>query len=82
MNRFETMPQIQQITQQLDRLIAEMITLRQQVVALNPETPSTETQSSVRQAEYFGMWAGREDMQGRSSREWLEDLRSRQWVRQ
>ncbi len=37
---------------------------------------------SVRDAEYFGMWADREDMRGLSSREWLERLRSQQWSRQ
>jgi hypothetical protein len=36
---------------------------------------------SVRESEYFGMWAEREDMQGLSSREWLERSRSHQWAR-
>jgi hypothetical protein len=40
------------------------------------------TEHSVREAEYFGMWADRQDMQGLSSREWLERLRSQQWSRQ
>jgi hypothetical protein len=34
---------------------------------------------SVREAEYFGMWADREDMHGLSSREWLDSLRAQQW---
>ena len=80
MSTIETTPQIQQIMQQIDRLIAEMVALRQQVVALSSTSPSS--QVSVQQAEYFGMWADREDMQGRSSREWLEDLRGQQWTRQ
>ena len=80
MNTFETTPQIQQIMQEIDRLIAEMTALRRQVADLR--AASTLPDSSVRQAEYFGMWADREDMQGRSSREWLEDLRSQQWLRQ
>ena len=79
MTTLETSVQIQQIMQELDRLIAEMTTLRQQVAALSKTT--TTSQSSVRQAEYFGMWADREDMQGRSSREWLEELRRQQWMR-
>jgi hypothetical protein len=39
-------------------------------------------QRSVREADYFGMWADREDMQGLSSRQWLERLRNQQWNRQ
>jgi len=79
MNTVERSSQIQQIMQQLDRMIAEMTVLRRQVAALS--NASVSPQPSVKQAEYFGMWADREDMQGRSSREWLEDLRSRQWIR-
>ena len=72
--------QIQQILQEIDRLIAEMAFLRSQVAALSSASVS-ETRS-VRQAEYFGMWADREDMRGRSSRAWLEDLRSQHWMQQ
>ena len=36
---------------------------------------------SVREADYFGIWADREDLKDRSSREWLEDLRKEQWRR-
>ncbi len=51
--------QIQHILQEIDRLIAEMTALRSQVAALhNPLAPQ---RRSVRQAEYFGMWADRED---------------------
>ncbi len=47
-----------------------------------PESSSETTpHASVRQAEYFGMWADRDDMAGQSSRAWLEDLRSQQWMR-
>ena len=80
MNTVETSSEIQQIMQQLDRLIAEMTVLRRQVAALS--SASLSLQPSVRQADYFGMWADREDMKGRTSREWLEELRSQQWVRQ
>jgi hypothetical protein len=80
MNTFETTSQIQQIMQRLDQLIAEMVVLRQQVVALSGTSSSSQT--SVQQAEYFGMWADREDMQDRTSRAWLEDLRDQQWNRQ
>jgi hypothetical protein len=85
------------ILQTLDRLINEMNVLRSQVVASleNPsaktinsireiaplENSSAKTISSIREAEYFGMWANREDMPEGSSRAWLEQLRSTQWSR-
>ena len=72
--------QIQQILQEIDRLIAEMAFLRSQVAALS--NASASEGRSVRQAEYFGMWADREDMRGRSSRAWLENLRSQHWMHQ
>ena len=78
MNIYETTPQLEHIMQQIDRLIAEMTSLRGQVAALN--SASVSAQSSVRQAEYFGMWADREDMAEQSSRTWLEKLRSQQWA--
>ena len=72
-------PQVQDIVEEIDRLIAEMATLRSKVSALGsvPVRPDR----SVREAEYSGMWAEREDMRGLSSRKWLEDLRSQQWSR-
>ena len=76
----ETSPQIQQIMQQLDRLIAEMMTLRSQVAALSSAT--TTDRPSIRQADYFGMWADRADMAGQSSRAWLEAIRNQQWTPQ
>jgi hypothetical protein len=79
MNSLEISPEIQQIMQEIDRLITEMTKLRQQVAALSRGSTSPH---SIRQAEYFGMWADREDMVGRSSRAWLEELRRQQWVRQ
>lgn len=71
--------QVQHIVQEIDRLIAEMTTLREQVLALSK--PASRSARSVREADYFGMWADREDMQGLSSREWLERLRAQQWRR-
>ena len=59
MNMGEISPQIEQITQRLDRLIAEMTGLRRQVAALSHT--STSPHRSVRQSEYFGMWAGLDD---------------------
>jgi hypothetical protein len=69
--------QTQRIVQEIDRLIAEMMVLRDQVSALS-ESPAR-TSCSVREAEYFGMWSDRDDMQGLSSREWLERSRAQQW---
>lgn len=75
MNTAKNASQIQHIIQEIDRLIAEMNTLRSQVMALS--SPVTPPNRSVRQAEYFGMWADREDMRGQSSRAWLEQLRAK-----
>ena len=71
------------ILQTLDRLISEMNTLRSQVIASLEENsyPKTTTPTPVRESEYFGMWANREDMPEDSSRAWLEQLRSTQWSR-
>jgi len=72
-------PQVEHIVQEIDRLIAEMARLRREVAALSDA--SAPSDRSVREGEFFGMWADRPDMQGRSSREWLQDLRARQWTR-
>ena len=71
---------IEDVVQQIDQLIAEMTSLRGQVAALS--SPPIHPGRSVREAEYFGMWADRKDMRGLSSREWLESLRAQQWARQ
>jgi hypothetical protein len=36
---------------------------------------------SIRDAEFFGMWADRKDMEGMSSRDWLDNMRDSQWSR-
>lgn len=79
MNTTKAPPQIQVIVQEIDRLIAEMNTLRSYVSSLSG--PPVQPDRSVREAEYFGMWADREDMRDLSSREWLNNLRSQQWAR-
>ena len=71
---------IQDIVEEIDRLITEMTMLRSRVSAL--DSSPVQLRHSVREMEYFGMWAEREDMRGLSSREWLERLRSQQWMRQ
>ena len=77
MNTLKDFSQIEQIIQEIDRLMSEMSQLRSQVAALG--SPLVSATGSVRQAEYFGMWADREDMAGQSSQAWLEWLRSEQW---
>ncbi len=79
MSALKDPPQIQHIVHEIDRLIAEMAALRSQVAALS--SPPIHADRSVREAEYFGTWADREDMRGLSSREWLEGLRAQQWTR-
>lgn len=77
MSAVKASSQIQDIVEQIDRLIAEMNSLRSHVSSLGnlPAQPG-----SVREADYFGMWADREDMRNKSSRDWLSELRSQQWT--
>ena len=80
MSVVEGPPQLQDIIEEIERLIAGMTALRSRVSALGSQ--SVRSDRSVREAEYFAMWAERDDMRGLSSREWLENLRSQQWRRQ
>ncbi|MCK6630076.1 MAG: hypothetical protein L6R45_33490 [Anaerolineae bacterium] len=79
MNKLEESLKVQHILQEIDRLIGEMVHLRGQVSALKSST--AQAGRSVRERDYFGMWADREDMEGQSAREWLEYLRVQQWTR-
>lgn len=79
MDRTKADPDIQALLEELDRLIVRMAALRGQVAALEDRVPSS--QGSIREAESFGMWAGREDMKGLTSREWLECQRMDHWKR-
>ena len=72
-------PRIQDILDEIDKLIAEMAALRSRVSALGSR--DVPPPGSVREREYFGMWSDRQDMRGLSSREWLDSLRSEQWTR-
>jgi hypothetical protein len=49
--------QVGRVVQEIDRLIAEMTTLRRRVSALGSQPVRPDR--SVREAEYFGMWADR-----------------------
>jgi len=66
------------IVENMDRLIADMLILRQQLLQTNKQaTPS----QAIRETEFFGMWADRDDIQGQSSRQWLTTIRAKQWRR-
>jgi len=72
---------VQNIISDLDKLISELAQLRGRVTALAGGNQDRQAVRSVRDAEWFGMWADREDMQGLSSRDWLRQLRTHQWGR-
>lgn len=38
-------------------------------------------QPSIQEGAFFGMWADHPGLQGRTSRDWLEELRQEQWIR-
>jgi len=80
MNNTEEISKIHNILEEIDRLIGEMTVLKSQVAALNQSR--TQKIQSIREADFFGMWADRDDMQGRTSREWLDELRKKQWTHQ
>jgi hypothetical protein len=72
---------VQSIISDLDKLINELTQLRGRVAALSISNQNEQSLGSVRDAEWFGMWADRQDMQGISSRDWLRQLRTQQWGR-
>ncbi|MCB0169459.1 MAG: hypothetical protein KDJ97_02810 [Anaerolineae bacterium] len=80
MNNTEEISKIHNILEEIDRLIGEMTVLKSQVAALNQSR--TQKIQSIREADFFGMWADRDDMQGRTSQEWLDELRKKQWTHQ
>lgn len=71
--------QIEQVVQEIDRLITEMTAIRSQLERLRQS--SSPQPQSVKSMGYFGMWSDRDDMRGLSSREWLNRLRNEQWAR-
>ena len=80
MNSIAEIDNVHHIISDMDKLISEILQLRRRV-ALLAGNGQAKSLSSVRDAEWFGMWADREDMQGLSSREWLAQLRNQQWAR-
>ncbi len=81
MNSVAETHDVQRIITDIDNLISEILQVRRRVAALAGDKQTEQSVSSVREAEWFGMWADREDMQGLSSREWLTQLRAQQWGR-
>jgi hypothetical protein len=79
MNNVAETHNVQSIVMDIDNLISEILQLRRRVAALAEDNQTERTMASVRDAEWFGMWADRDDMQGLSSREWLTQLRTQQW---
>ena len=72
---------VQGLVSDIDHLIAEMLRVRRRITSLHIDVKAETERRSVRDAEWFGMWADREDMQDISSREWLDQLRIQQWAR-
>ncbi len=62
-----------------DTATTEMTTLRSRVSEL--EHAPVARDRSVRETEFFGMWADRDDMRGKTSRQWVEEQRQSQWTR-
>lgn len=81
MSGMDEIDDVRSIVSDLDNLISEILQVRRRVAALANENRIKQALRSVRDAEWFGMWAKREDMQGLSSREWLTKLRTQQWAR-
>jgi hypothetical protein len=78
MNSVAETHNVQRIITDLDNLISEILQVRRRVAALTEDNQTERILASVRDAEWFGMWADREDMQNLSSREWLTQLRAQQ----
>jgi hypothetical protein len=78
METYQTSSDVQQLLVDIDRLVAEMMTLRERVARLETEEAKPAVRS-VREASYFGVWAEREDMSDCTSRQWLQRKRQEQW---
>jgi hypothetical protein len=68
----------QDVLAQIDQMMEQLARLRAQIAGMLVRQP--ESTQSIREADYFGMWADREDMQGLDSSEWLRRLREKQWA--
>lgn len=72
---------VQRLVADIDRLIDEMLQVRRRINSLRVDSKIESVRSSIREAEWFGMWADREDIRELSSREWLTQQRNHQWTR-
>ena len=81
MEAIETLNAADRFVADIDRVIDEMMRLRQRAVMLTAFPASDKAFESIRESEAFGMWSDREDLQGVSSRDWLNQLRVQQWAR-
>jgi len=81
MSTTQEVDDVRRIISDIDNLINEIMQVRRRIAALAGGTKDQDAPSSVKEAEWFGMWADRQDMQGLSSREWLDRLRAEEWTR-
>ncbi|NUO81937.1 hypothetical protein HUU05_17835 [candidate division KSB1 bacterium] len=81
MEAIESLNSPDRLVADIDRLIDEMMKVRQRAAALAAAPPRDQVFESIRESEGFGIWADREDLQGLSSRDWLNQLRAQQWAR-
>jgi hypothetical protein len=74
----QTIDNVEQVVKDIDKLINEMLHIRRKVASLKPEKKIKNR--SVMDSEWFGMWADREDLKDLTTREWLQNLRKKQWA--
>lgn len=74
--------QEEMILQELNYIIAKVNRLQDQVQLIhnsNPCKSNPDWYRPIEEEEFFGMWADREDMKGKTSREWLQEQRRKHW---
>jgi len=73
------------ILEELNYIIAKVNRLQDQVQLIhdsNQRESDPDYYRPIEEEEFFGMWADREDMKGKTSREWLEEQRRKHWKSQ
>jgi len=68
-----------ELLRRIDQMAMELERLRQQVVELTVAKRRRKRLKSVREYEFFGMWANREGWQGLSTEECLAQIREKAW---
>jgi len=74
--------QTDELLQAIEHILAEVVRLRDQVVLIrssNQQDSDPDLDRPIEEEEFFGMWADREDMKGKTSREWLQEQRRKHW---